>query len=113
MGKPESYKFDCKRLGEKLTTVLETVVAFANSDGGVIGLGFEDPDKGAGRNRVYGSQENPMKLVVFAYFRGEWWTALEPTQISSTSRQKQNVLKKSHRCWKKPTTNDLPHWRAE
>ena len=36
------------------------MVAFANSDGGVIALGFEDPDKASGRNRVYGIQENPM-----------------------------------------------------
>ncbi len=36
------------------------MVAFANSDGGVIALGLEDPDKASGRNRVYGIQENPM-----------------------------------------------------
>ena len=56
----ESYSFDCKRLKEKLTKILETIVAFANSDGGVIALGLEDPDKGQGRDRVYGIQENPM-----------------------------------------------------
>lgn len=56
----ESYVFDCKRLKDKLTKVLETVVAFANSDGGTIALGLEDPDKGQGRDRVYGIQENPM-----------------------------------------------------
>ena len=56
----ESYTFDCKRLKDRLTKVLETVVAFANSDGGVIALGLEDPDKAQGRDRVYGIQENPM-----------------------------------------------------
>ena len=56
----ESYTFDCKRLKDNLTKVLETVVAFANSDGGVIALGLEDPDKAQGRDRVYGIQENPM-----------------------------------------------------
>ena len=54
----ESYLFDCKRIKDKLTSVVETVVAFANSDGGVIALGLEDPDKGTGRDRVYGIQEN-------------------------------------------------------
>ena len=56
----ESYTFDCKRLKDKLAKILETVVAFANSDGGVIGLGLEDPEKAHGRDRVYGVQENPM-----------------------------------------------------
>jgi len=55
---PESYHFDCKRLKDKLTKLLETVVAFANSDGGTIALGFEDPDKATGRKRVFGIQEN-------------------------------------------------------
>ncbi len=56
----ESYSFDCKRLKAKLTKILETIVAFANSDGGVIALGLEDPDKAQGRDRVYGIQEDPM-----------------------------------------------------
>jgi ATP-dependent DNA helicase RecG len=56
----ESFTFDCKRLKDKLAKILETVVAFANSDGGVIALGLEDPDKAQGRQRVYGIQENLM-----------------------------------------------------
>lgn len=56
---PESSRFECKRLAGKLTTVLETVVALANTEGGIIALGFEDPDKAKGRARVYGIQENP------------------------------------------------------
>ena len=58
---PESYSFDCKRLG-KLDRVLETIVAFANADGGIIALGLEDPDKANGRDRVYGVQENALAL---------------------------------------------------
>lgn len=42
---PESSQFECKRLAGKLTTVLESVVALANTEGGIIALGFEDPDK--------------------------------------------------------------------
>jgi len=56
----ESYQYDCKRISNKLTSVIETVVAFANSDGGMIAIGLEDPDKADGRDRVYGIQENPM-----------------------------------------------------
>lgn len=58
---PEGYYFDCKRLG-KLDRVLETVVAFANADGGTIGLGFEDPTKAENHDRLYGVQENPLAL---------------------------------------------------
>jgi len=57
----ESYSFDCKRLG-KLDRVLETIVAFANAEGGIIALGLEDPDKANGRDRIYGVQENPLAL---------------------------------------------------
>jgi ATP-dependent DNA helicase RecG len=55
---PESYNFDCKRIIGKIDKLLETVVAFANSDGGIIALGLDDPQKSRGRNRVYGLQEN-------------------------------------------------------
>ena len=56
----ESYQYDCKRIKDKLASVIETIVAFANSDGGMIALGLEDPDKAKGRDRVFGIQENPM-----------------------------------------------------
>ncbi|MFN7874413.1 MAG: helix-turn-helix domain-containing protein, partial [Pirellula sp.] len=49
LSRPESLTFDCKRLG-KLDKILETVVAFANTQGGVIALGLEDPDKAQGRD---------------------------------------------------------------
>lgn len=55
----ESSYFECKRLAGKLTTILESVVALANTEGGIIAIGFEDPDKAKGRARVYGIQENP------------------------------------------------------
>lgn len=60
LGMEESYQFDCKRIKDKLNSVIETIVAFANSDGGIIVLGLEDPDKGKGRDRVFGIQENQM-----------------------------------------------------
>jgi ATP-dependent DNA helicase RecG len=58
----EDYRFDCKRLVGKLTTALETIVAFANSDGGFLVLGLEDTAKAKGRARVFGVDENPMAV---------------------------------------------------
>lgn len=60
LGLEESYRFECKRVKGGVNTILEAVVAFANSEGGTIALGFEDPDKAQGRHRVFGIQENPM-----------------------------------------------------
>lgn len=57
LGLPESYKYDCKRVIGRIDKLLETVIAFANSDGGTIAVGLEDPDKGTGRDRVYGLEE--------------------------------------------------------
>lgn len=56
---PESDRFECKRIG-RVERLLESVVAFANTDGGVIALGLEDPDKESGRGRVIGIQSRPM-----------------------------------------------------
>lgn len=56
----ESKQFEFKRIaGTKLTRALETIVAFANTDGGYLILGLEDPEKATGRQRVYGIQERP------------------------------------------------------
>ena len=60
LDREESFTFDCKRIKKDLTKILETVVAFTNSEGGTIALGLEDPDKAKGRDRVFGVQENPM-----------------------------------------------------
>ena len=59
LGLPESYYFDCKRILGKVDKLLETVIAFANSEGGTIALGLEDPLKADGRDRVFGLQEHP------------------------------------------------------
>jgi ATP-dependent DNA helicase RecG len=59
LGLREDYSFECKRIRDKLSSTLEAITAFANSDGGLIVLGFEDPDKGKGRDRVWGLEENP------------------------------------------------------
>ena len=55
----EAKQFECKRIG-KVDTLLESVVAFSNSDGGWMALGLEDPEKAQGRDRIYGIQSHPM-----------------------------------------------------
>ncbi len=56
----EGSRFETKRIGgEKLTRALESVSAFANTDGGTLILGFEDAGKSIGRKRVIGIQEKP------------------------------------------------------
>lgn len=57
--RPESLTFECKRIG-KVDKLLESVVAFANTEGGIIALGLEDPGRAQGRDRVYGIQDHPM-----------------------------------------------------
>ncbi len=56
----ESRTFDVKRVsGKMVQKALESICAFANTEGGVLALGIEDPAKAKGMQRVYGVQENP------------------------------------------------------
>jgi ATP-dependent DNA helicase RecG len=55
---PESITFETKRVGENRKKI-ETIIAFANTEGGFLVLGIEDAEKATGRERVYGIQENP------------------------------------------------------
>jgi ATP-dependent DNA helicase RecG len=59
LSRPESLTFECKRIG-KIDKLLESIVAFANTEGGIVALGLEDPDRASGRERVYGIHERPM-----------------------------------------------------
>ena len=60
LSSPESRTLDVKRVsGKMVQKALETLCAFANTDGGVLVLGIEDPAKAEGVQRIYGVQENP------------------------------------------------------
>ena len=56
----ESPRRETKRVSGKMVgKALETVCAFANTDGGFLLLGVEDAGKAKGRNRLFGIGENP------------------------------------------------------
>lgn len=55
----ESKKLETKRVSGKMVhKALETICAFANTDGGMLVLGIEDLDKAKGNARLFGIEEN-------------------------------------------------------
>ena len=63
IAKRESLRFETKRLADKkVGRALDTICAFANTEGGILALGVEDFDKAIGRDRLYGIEENPEAL---------------------------------------------------
>jgi ATP-dependent DNA helicase RecG len=62
----EGLHFETKRVSNKsVSKALETVCAFANTEGGILALGVEDFDKAQGRDRLYGIVENPEAVDEF------------------------------------------------
>lgn len=60
LASPESRSLDFKRVsGKMIHEALETICAFANTEGGALALGVEDPAKAQGLARFFGLQENP------------------------------------------------------
>jgi ATP-dependent DNA helicase RecG len=60
LGIPESQRFECKHVSGKMVgKALETICAMANTEGGWLLLGMEDPAKAKGSDRLYGISENP------------------------------------------------------
>ncbi len=59
----ESRTLDFKRVSGKMVgKALETICAFANTEGGILALGVADEKHESGTARVYGIQENPEAL---------------------------------------------------
>lgn len=59
LGFKEWQKFDCKRALAKPGRLLETIISFANADGGILAIGLEDPAKASGEARLIGIDEKP------------------------------------------------------
>lgn len=60
---PESQTLEFKRVSGKMVgKALETICAFANTEGGMLVLGVSDPSTGVGTARLQGVQENPEAL---------------------------------------------------
>ena len=53
----EWNQFECKRALKKPSKMLETIVAFANTNGGTLVLGLEDPSKARNEKRLIGISE--------------------------------------------------------
>ena len=62
LGQKESQFFDCKRARIDPAKALETVVAFANADGGTFVFGLEDPAKAQGTARLIGVSEKSQNI---------------------------------------------------
>ncbi len=51
--------FECKRASAAPAKIIESVVALANSEGGLLVVGLEDPEKATGQARLIGVSESP------------------------------------------------------
>lgn len=61
----EWQTFECKRAAIKPADLLETIIGFANADGGLVVVGLEDPLKEHGEKRLIGISENPDNISEF------------------------------------------------
>jgi len=60
LSRAESMELETKRVSGKMVhKALETICAFANTQGGWLLLGVEDANKAKGRHRLFGINENP------------------------------------------------------
>lgn len=59
----ESRHLEFKRVsGKMVSKALETICAFANTEGGILVLGLADPKEHHGKERLFGVEENPEAL---------------------------------------------------
>lgn len=86
--------FECKRAAIKPAKLMETVVAFANTNGGTIVLGLDDVKKAKKEDRLIGIQEN---LENISHFLALITKEVEPPLINHSHEEIpiKNILKVS------------------
>ena len=94
----EWQSFECKRAAVQPARLLETVVAFANTDGGLLVVGLEDASKAQGAKRLIGVSENHDNVSEFLkLFEKEidpplrFWDKFE-LEITNTKKAKDVLL---------------------
>ncbi len=98
LGLPESQVFDCKRARIKPAKIVETICAFANTDGGMIALGLEDPKKAPKNERLLGIIEGADNVAdILNALDKEFEPPLFPVEkqyidIVNTKNQKDQIL---------------------
>lgn len=94
----EWQQFECKRAAVQPHKLLETVVAFANTEGGYVVVGLEDPSKAKDINRLVGISENPDNVSEFLKLIEKeldppirLWSRFE-LEITNTKKKKDKLL---------------------
>lgn len=94
----EWQTFECKRAAVQPYKLLETVVAFANTDGGFIAVGLEDPAKANRNSRLIGISENTDNVSEFLKLIEKeidppirLWSKFE-LEITNTKKKKDKLL---------------------
>ncbi|MFA5799517.1 MAG: RNA-binding domain-containing protein [Candidatus Peribacteraceae bacterium] len=93
--------FECKRAAIEPARLLETVVAFTNTEGGYIVIGLEDPTKSEGAMRLIGISEKPDNVSEFLKLIEKeivpplmHWTSFEVGIENTVGRQDKLVVVK-------------------
>ena len=95
----EWSSFESKRAAIAPAKLLETAVAFANTDGGYIVIGLEDPTKAEGHMRLIGISENPDNVSEFLKLIGRevepplhLWSSFEVDMENAACKQDKLVV---------------------
>lgn len=87
---PESMHLEFKRVSGKMVgKALESICAMANTQGGQLILGVDDPSKEKGKARLFGIGENPEAVDEL----------LRPLRAAILLFADEHGLRQAHACW--------------